>query len=93
MQAHWTVRGRVQGVGFRKATVTEAEGLGVSGWVRNAADGSVEIMADGLTESVESLMEWSKKGPSGAKVASVTVTSKQESDEANTKPCLFVIRS
>ena len=41
------VRGRVQGVGFRYATVSEARRLGLHGWARNAPDGSVEIVAEG----------------------------------------------
>ena len=41
------VRGRVQGVGFRYATVSEARRLGLAGWARNAPDGSVEILAEG----------------------------------------------
>lgn len=92
LQAYWKVQGKVQGVGFRQATVNEADSLGVSGWVRNLPDGSVEVMADGLCESVESLIEWTRKGPPSAQVTNVTVTSKSESDEGNTKPALFVIR-
>lgn len=92
LQAYWKVQGRVQGVGFRAATVQEAESLSVSGWIRNLPDGSVEVMADGLAESVESLIEWTRKGPPAAQVSNVTVTSKEESDESNTKPALFVVR-
>lgn len=92
LQAIWKVKGHVQGVGFRHATLRQAEALGVSGWVRNLPDGSVEVMADGPGASVETLIEWTRTGPPSAKVDSVTIASKQPSDEGNTKPALFVIR-
>jgi len=68
------VRGRVQGVGFRYATVTEARRLGLSGWTRNAPDGSVEIVAEGRADAVQALVAWCHQGPPGARVASVRET-------------------
>ena len=66
-----TVRGRVQGVGFRYAAVTEARRLGVTGWARNQLDGSVEIVADGPTEAIDALLVWCRTGPSMARVREV----------------------
>jgi acylphosphatase len=65
------VRGRVQGVGFRASTIERARSLGLRGWVRNRADGSVEAVFEGPAERVESMVEWSRRGPPGAFVESV----------------------
>jgi acylphosphatase len=67
------VRGRVQGVFFRAEARTRAESLGVAGWVRNAADGSVEAVFEGPDERVESLVDWCRRGPVGAEVGEVEV--------------------
>jgi acylphosphatase len=65
------VRGRVQGVGFRYATVTEARRLGLAGWARNLPDGSVEILAEGAPAAVEALVAWCGHGPPSARVDTV----------------------
>lgn len=67
------VRGRVQGVGFRDATVREAGETGVLGWVRNAEDGSVMVHAEGPENAVDRLLDYLKKGPRGARVEEVEV--------------------
>lgn len=66
----WVV-GKVQGVGFRQATVREANQLGISGWVRNQADGSVALMLCGKEEALEAMTAWLQRGPDRAKVDSV----------------------
>lgn len=66
------VGGRVQGVGYRAWCVREAQALGLSGWVRNRADGSVEVVAAGRRMSVSELMERCRRGPPGASVEHVT---------------------
>ena len=71
---HVVVRGLVQGVGFRFATVREAESHGVTGWVRNRRDGSVEAVLQGPRETVARMLEWIERGPDGARVAGVEVT-------------------
>ena len=67
------VYGRVQGVFFRQWTVKQADALGVSGWVHNAPDGSVEAHLVGEEEAVARLVEHMRKGPPQARVDDVTV--------------------
>ncbi len=73
IQARLTIRGRVQGVWFRASACDRARELGVTGWVRNCLDGSVEIMAEGEKECVRRLILWCHQGPGGALVTDVEV--------------------
>lgn len=70
-QLHMVVRGRVQGVYFRASAQREARRLGVCGWVRNRADGVLEIVAEGEETAVRDLHGWAQKGPSAARVDKV----------------------
>lgn len=72
------VTGLVQGVFFRAQTKEKADDLGLTGWVRNTDDGSVEIHAEGPEEKLDELEEWCWKGPPKSKVTAVTVTEDQE---------------
>ena len=65
------VRGRVQGVGFRWFVRETARGLGLSGWVRNHADGSVEVTAAGPPDAMARLEAAVRAGPPGAHVTDV----------------------
>jgi acylphosphatase len=65
------VQGLVQGVGFRYATQKEALRLGLTGYVRNVPDGTVEIVAEGPEEQVMALMQWAHQGPPAAQVIGV----------------------
>ena len=67
------VHGRVQGVAFRHYTVARALDLGVSGWVRNLPDGSVEGLFEGAEAAVNSLVEWCRQGPPASLVEHVDV--------------------
>ena len=66
-----TVTGRVQGVGFRWFARELAVTLGLSGWVRNRADGSLEIVAEGPAEALAAFEDALRQGPPGAVVRSV----------------------
>lgn len=66
------VSGRVQGVGFREALREEAERAGLTGWVRNRADGTVEALLQGEAESVEAVVAWARRGPSAARVTALS---------------------
>lgn len=68
------IHGRVQGVGFRYGLQREAERLGVTGWVTNRPDGTVEAAAHGPPEAVADLIRWAHVGPRLAQVARVEVT-------------------
>jgi acylphosphatase len=63
-----TVFGRVQGVFFRDSTRRQAMVLGLTGYVRNLPDGTVEAVAEGTREALEKLLEQIRIGPSGAQV-------------------------
>jgi acylphosphatase len=68
---HATVYGIVQGVFFRDATETRAKQLGVSGWVRNLPDGSVEVVAEGPRAALQELVGFLREGPPEANVTEV----------------------
>ncbi|MFE1172217.1 acylphosphatase [Streptomyces sp. NPDC058773] len=67
------VSGAVQGVFFRDTCRRTAEGLGVTGWVRNLPDGTVEAVFEGEPERVQKLVEWARQGPPMATVDAVSV--------------------
>jgi acylphosphatase len=69
------IRGLVQGVSYRAGFDMQARASGLSGWVRNRADGSVEAMIAGDTAAVERIIAWARTGPPGARVDEVTVAS------------------
>lgn len=66
------VKGMVQGVGFRLATVREAHALGIRGWVANLDDGSVEALLQGPANQVDRMLTWLRHGPPTARVTEVT---------------------
>ena len=70
---HLTIRGRVQGVGYRHFMLHTAQDLHVTGWVRNRADGSVEAMIAGTPEAVHTMIERARRGPAHAAVTDVHV--------------------
>lgn len=73
-RAHVFVSGRVQGVFFRQNTKRQAERLGVTGWVRNLADGRVEAVFEGEEQAVKQLVEYCHHGPSSAEVTNADLT-------------------
>ena len=74
MAKHLRISGRVQGVGFRYSMSEEAERLGVTGWVRNRRDGSVEVVVDGAMDAVDAMLAWARRGPRGSSVTEVEVS-------------------
>ena len=81
VRAHVFVSGRVQGVFFRVETRYEAMKRNVAGWVRNTSGGRVEAIFEGEREDVEKLIEFCRKGPSGARVTKVDVQWEKYSGE------------
>jgi acylphosphatase len=73
-RAHVFVSGRVQGVFFRSETKRKADSHSVNGWVRNLPDARVEAVFEGKEEAVKALVEFCKRGPSGARVTNVDLT-------------------
>ena len=71
------VQGRVQGVFFRAHTQEEAQRLGLTGWVRNRPDGSVETVAEGEGERVEQLISWLHQGPPAARVSGIGISEEE----------------
>jgi acylphosphatase len=65
------VSGRVQGVGYRYFVYDHASPLGLTGWVRNLKDGRVEVLAEGPTEALETLLSELQRGPGGSRVSEV----------------------
>lgn len=67
------VGGRVQGVFYRAAAAEQAQRLGLDGWVKNLADGRVEVVVSGPPEAVAALARWLWQGPPAARVDSVHI--------------------
>lgn len=74
MAKHLIISGVVQGVGYRYSMVHEAQRLGVTGWVRNRRDGTVEAAVDGPSDAVDAMVQWARRGPPAAKVIDVSVS-------------------
>ena len=74
VRAHAIISGRVQGVFFRVETKRAADRIGVSGWVRNRSDGTVEAVFEGDRTQVDAVLEWCNEGPLHANVADLNVT-------------------
>jgi acylphosphatase len=73
VRAHVRITGHVQGVGFRYCTRTEAERLGLAGWVRNVGWDGVEAVFEGPRADVEAAIVWCREGPDGSRVDEVVV--------------------
>lgn len=86
------VAGRVQGVWFRESCRGEAERLGVTGWVHNLRDGSVEIEAQGSRAAVDALVAWAHEGPRLAIVDSVSVEALPVEDPGSLATRYFAVR-
>lgn len=78
MATRLRIFGRVQGVWYRGWTVEQARSLGLSGWVRNRADGSVEALLDGDTDKVARMVTLCRQGPPAANVNRVEMVTEDE---------------
>lgn len=67
-QVHLVIRGKVQGVFYRVSAAETARALGLCGWVRNLPDGSVEAVAQGPKQALDTFIEWCRSGPPAARV-------------------------
>ena len=72
-QAHLIISGKVQGVFYRDSCQEIAQGLILTGWVKNMPNGQVEVLVQGEKEKIEKLIEWCKKGPPEARIDNVEV--------------------
>lgn len=77
---HAYVTGRVQGVFFRASAADRARELGVSGWIRNLADGRVEVLAAGDDEALDAFVQWLHEGPPQARIDDVQVEDASAAD-------------
>jgi acylphosphatase len=77
---HLSIRGHVQGVGFRYSLQREARRHEVAGWVRNRRDGSVEAVLHGETDAVQAVVKWARRGPASARVAAVEIDEEAPGD-------------
>jgi acylphosphatase len=82
---HLSVRGLVQGVGFRDSLRRQAGRLGLAGWVRNRSDGTVEALLRGEQHAAQTVVRWARRGPPHARVDAVEVRPATE-DEVLTAP-------
>jgi acylphosphatase len=73
LQLHAVVHGRVQGVNYRYYTQQTAADLGLTGWVRNLPEGTVEVTAEGSRIRLERLLRWLRQGPPSARVDGIEV--------------------
>jgi len=83
VRAHAIISGRVQGVFFRMETKRAADRFGVSGWVRNRRDGTVEAVFEGDRDRVDAVLEWCSEGPAHAQVSGVNVDWDEYAGEFN----------
>lgn len=75
------VKGRVQGVFFRASAAREARQLGLTGWVKNRSDGSVESLVEGDEDRVKDFLTWAQHGPTTARVDDVNTKWKSYTGE------------
>jgi acylphosphatase len=81
-RARVVARGRVQGVFFRAEARSRAQSLGLAGWVRNTAEGTVEAVFEGERDRVESMIDWCRRGPALAEVSQVDIEWEEPRSEA-----------
>jgi len=78
------IHGQVQGIGYRYALCIEAARTGVTGWVRNRRDSTVEALLVGEAEAVANLIAWSRLGPPGARVSHIEIAAEEPASASYT---------
>ena len=78
---HLFIRGKVQGVFFRQSIKVIAKKNNITGWAKNLDDGRVEVLLEGDSESVNTVIEWSNIGPANARVDEVEIKTKKFKNE------------
>jgi acylphosphatase len=78
MAKHLRISGLVQGVGYRASFEARARRLGLSGWVRNCLDGSVEALVRGEAEALDDIIDWARHGPPAARVDRLAATDAED---------------
>ena len=80
-ELHLKISGQVQGVSFRYQTQIQAQKLGLTGWIKNAPDGIVELVAQGDKASLEGFIKWCKTGPEYASVSHIDQKWRESSEK------------
>ena len=75
------VTGRVQGVGFRYYTQKQAKLFGLTGWVKNLPDGSVQVLVQGEKPEIETFVDYLRIGPSMARVQNVSISKIEQAED------------
>ncbi|MGB9711579.1 MAG: acylphosphatase [Dissulfurimicrobium sp.] len=78
---HAFISGRVQGVFYRASAMDKAMQLDLTGWVKNLADGRVELVAEGSSEAIDAFISWCRKGPPYAHVTNIEVQEQEATGE------------
>lgn len=81
VRIHATIEGRVQGVGFRYFVLERANALGITGWVRNRFDGTVEVIAEGDVSKIDQLIAHLRRGPRSAFVSEIKLERQSPTSE------------
>ena len=70
---HLLIKGKVQGVNYRAAAKGRAANLALTGWIKNTAEGDVEVTVSGEHEAIQQFIKWCRQGPPAAVVAKVEI--------------------
>ena len=86
---HIYISGIVQGVYLRHNTMIKAKELGLNGWARNLMDGSVEIVCEGESSSLDNMVEWCKIGPRGSSIENIDIQWEDFKNEFNSFKIIY----
>ena len=92
MQVHAIVHGRVQGVSFRYHTQLVAKSLGITGWVRNLPNGTVEVLGEGTADQIQNFIKFLKQGSPPARVNSIDMSENEASGRYSSFEITYLTR-